>query len=306
MARMKQLLKRALRRLGGVAGVDELHISQRHQLERLTRALRDVEYQTAVAPDGYALPPAALQFLVSGHYDTSVAEFLEMGRWCADSIATGVRTAGSALEERRAILDFGCGCGRILRHLPSMTGSQTAFYGTDYNPRLIEWCQRHLHFAKFSLNGLEPPLAYADASFDLAYAFSVFTHLTEPLQRGWMDELFRVLQPGGVLVITVLGAAYADTYLSPQERNQFDAGQMLTKNPTSAGENACTLCHPERYVRDVLSKNFEVRAFQPGRVVDASRLVIAQDVYALLRAAAPHTTLPNRADYRASAPAASV
>ena len=45
----------------------------------------------------------------------------------------------------------------------------------------------------------------AEMTFDLVVALSVFTHMTEPLQVCWMRELRRVLQPRGLLLLTVLG-----------------------------------------------------------------------------------------------------
>jgi Methyltransferase domain. len=87
-------------------------------------------------------------------------------------------------------------------------------YGTDYNRKLIDWCRQCLPFAEFETNELSPPLAYRDAQFDFIYAFSVFTHLTESLQQGWLAELSRVLKPGGHLFLTTQGAAFAQEYAS--------------------------------------------------------------------------------------------
>ena len=84
-----------------------------------------------------------------------------------------------------ALLDFGCGCGRITRHWKDLPGS---VHGTDYNPHLVDWCAEHLPFADFALNSFEPPLPFADYSFDLVYSISIFTHLDEPLQVPWMQR----------------------------------------------------------------------------------------------------------------------
>ncbi len=51
----------------------------------------------------------------------------------------------------------------------------TAFYGTDLNAELVEWCSRQLPFAAVSVNALEPPTSFDNESFDAIYAFSVFT-----------------------------------------------------------------------------------------------------------------------------------
>ena len=45
-------------------------------------------------------------------------------------------------------------------------------------------------------------LDYPDAHFDVVYAFSVFSHLSESSERFWLPELMRVLKSGGTLVVT--------------------------------------------------------------------------------------------------------
>ncbi|MEO0675772.1 MAG: class I SAM-dependent methyltransferase, partial [Pseudomonadota bacterium] len=45
---------------------------------------------------------------------------------------------GGAFHEAERLLDLGCGCGRIIRHMPGH--SKAALYGVDYNSRLVRWC----------------------------------------------------------------------------------------------------------------------------------------------------------------------
>ena len=52
---------------------------------------------------------------------------------------------------------------------------------------------------------MTPPLSFESAAFDIVYSVSVFTHLDERLQDMWLDELFRILRPGGILIISVHG-----------------------------------------------------------------------------------------------------
>jgi cyclopropane fatty-acyl-phospholipid synthase-like methyltransferase len=42
---------------------------------------------------------------------------------------------GTGIQDRAAILDFGCGCGRVIRHRREATGA--SLHGTDYNPHLV-------------------------------------------------------------------------------------------------------------------------------------------------------------------------
>ena len=129
--------------------------------------------------------------------------FLNIGESCCNGIRRILAKNGIELEQFRAILDFGCGCGRIIRNFRDLEGPR--LFGTDYNPKLANWCRSNLPFAEFGVNGLAPPLKYEDGSFDFIYAFSVFTHLSEKLQTEWLAELNRVMSPGGYLLFTTLG-----------------------------------------------------------------------------------------------------
>ena len=47
-------------------------------------------------------------------------------------------------------------------------------------------------------------LGFDDATFDAVYAYSVFSHLSEVSHLAWIEEIARVLKPGGMLVATTL------------------------------------------------------------------------------------------------------
>lgn len=213
------------------------------------------------APDGLPVPPRDLRFLVSGDPDHAVADFLAMGRLCAQRIEETLARNGVDMHTLEAILDFGCGCGRTLRHFAGLNG--TRLYGTDYNPVLIKWCRPNLAFAEFGLNRLEPPLVYGDREYDLVYAFSVFTHLPERLQYLWMQELSRVLKPGGHLALSTM----PERMLPDEEaRHKFDAGELVVLHAADAGTNVCTAFHPKEFMEDRLAPGFEVLEFIPDGV----------------------------------------
>jgi SAM-dependent methyltransferase len=230
-----------------------------------------------VGPDGLPLPPAELHFLVSGNPQLDAAAFWQIGHGCIGMVAAFMGKYGKRLDDLGAILDFGCGCGRLIRHLRSLEKAKV--YGTDYNPRLVEWCRRNLPFAQFSVNQLAPPLGYADSTFDLIYAFSVFTHLPEPLQRPWIVELTRVLKPGGHLLFTTHGAAVAQAYLPDPDKDAFAAGRLVVLAEELAGKNECVVYHPVPYVTQTLAGGLEVLDVLAGVASDSDRQVIGQDTY---------------------------
>jgi SAM-dependent methyltransferase len=106
------------------------------------------------------------------------------------------------------VLDFGCGSGRVLRHFLD-EARDGDFWGAEIDARSIQWNTEHLDPPmRFVVNGEAPPLPFADASFDLVYAMSVFTHITE-LWADWLLELHRILDRGGLLIATFMGEGMA-------------------------------------------------------------------------------------------------
>jgi 2-polyprenyl-3-methyl-5-hydroxy-6-metoxy-1,4-benzoquinol methylase len=156
-------------------------------------------------------------------------------------------------------LDFGCGCGRVLRQ---WCASSANLYGTDYNPLLIEWCQAHLSFAECAVNLLEPPTRYRDNQFDFIYALSVFTHLPAQMQIPWLQEMKRILKPGGLIFLSVHGDHYR-YMLTPEEERRFNQGEIVAHQVESAGTNYCNVFHPRKYLIENFGRVLDVLAVVP-------------------------------------------
>jgi SAM-dependent methyltransferase len=225
----------------------------------LLPAFRAVEFMRAFGaengadgPDGLPLPPPDLRVRVAGTAD--IAWFLEGGRLSEESIRAALERAGAPLQSHRAILDFGCGCGRVLRRWRNLDGR---LCGTDYSEPLINWCRTNLPFAEVNVNALKPPLRYSDASFDLVYAFSVFTHLPVEMQFAWRDELRRVARPGGYLLLSLHGGAYVEQ-LTYEERSVYERGGCVVRWPKAAGANLCSTFHSPAFVRDRIADGWEL------------------------------------------------
>ena len=221
---------------------------------------------------GLPLPPPRLRLLVDGRSGDGDL-FLKMGAQLCDSIQVAAAESGTAVGSMQAVLDFGCGCGRVARHWAGVAGPEV--YGCDYNPDLVAWCVGNLPHLRVTRNELTPPTPYVTGSFDLIYALSVFSHLDEALQRAWLAEYRRLLRPGGLLVLSVLGETLSYR-LDPGERGRFDRGEMVVQRPRRAGSNLCTVYHPDTYLRGSLLAEFDdVCRFDLG----SAELPIHQDGY---------------------------
>jgi len=214
---MSRLADRIVRRVGGLAG--RRWIAERRFHDDL-RGRFPGSFQSVdpgpPAPE-YLISTTAgmnaahlLKWLNPDYYFRSGIEQMREFVAALDSVSFNLRTVGSVYE-------IGCGSARLLRHLRCIRGVR--LIGSDVNADCIEWCRQNLPGIEFYQNGLEPPLAFlTSASVDLVIASSVFTHVPLHQQRSWLEEVHRVLRPGGVFLCTVLGRAYEENMLTEDDR----------------------------------------------------------------------------------------
>jgi SAM-dependent methyltransferase len=187
--------------------------------------LREQLSSSASRPPLPPLPPAALRRRVG--LTSSRDEFLTVGRNLSQVLL-------AAFEEQRRPdagyprwLDFGCGSGRLARFLPA-AGVAQQVYGVDVDRAAIRWARRHLGKGFVAIEP-RPPLPFPEAAFDVAYAISVFTHFDEATQLAWLQELRRVLRPGGFLIASTHHADLQWTRpdLSEEQRARLAAHGFL-------------------------------------------------------------------------------
>jgi SAM-dependent methyltransferase len=117
-----------------------------------------------------------------------------------------------------AVLDFGCGCGRLARQMIQQRPRPQKYLGIDRHKGMIEWCQANLtaNAPGFTFQHhdvfhpvLNPqgtpghlPFPADDREVMLFIAYSVFTHLLEPDTEFYLRELARILHAEGVAITT--------------------------------------------------------------------------------------------------------
>lgn len=229
---------------------------------------------------GYPLPPARLRFRVHGLADRQ--SFLRVGQTCADDLKSALRHTGIAFDSFIDILDFGCGCGRVLRYLHNPSVPQK-FCGSDIDPESIEWCQRNLPFAIFKANEPNPPLPFGPKQFDFIYAISVFTHLDVDHQFAWLNELKRVARPGAIIFATTHGS-HTHSSLGAQDRERLaDKGFLFSVWTTGffkadgLPDFYQTAYHTEEYIRSNWSGVFRVRSYIERGINSHQDLVVLQN-----------------------------
>jgi SAM-dependent methyltransferase len=244
--------------------LDKVHLARPtvRLYERLLATRAQIGGRFPPADGHLPLPPARLRAQV-GPAHADAAYFLRSGREHADMIKGLLDEDGSSVEELGAILDFGCGCGRVLRHWSGLP--RTRVFGCDIDSRMVEWSAAHLDFADVRATSLSPPLPFHDEAYDLVYAFSVFTHLPEDLQRTWTLELARVTRPGGRVLFSTLGEYYLSLErLTRSEQESFRAGNLVVLYEGSPGTSLCSAYHPREYVVDRLAPDLQLVSFRPA------------------------------------------
>lgn len=121
------------------------------------------------------------------------------------------------LRPHDAVLDVGCGIGRTAIPLTSFLSGGT-YAGFDIWPEAVEWCSEEitsrfpnfrftlvdLFNAAYNPAGRGSPSSfrfpYADDEFDVAFLYSVFTHMLAKDFERYLSELARVLKKGGRMV----------------------------------------------------------------------------------------------------------
>jgi len=119
------------------------------------------------------------------------------------------RLTGRSLVDA-TILDYGCGYGRISRLMYKFTEERKVF-GVDPWEKSIALCKESGLLTNYFVSDYLPKsLPVGPVKFDLIYAFSVFTHLSERATLAALRVLRKYIADQGVLIITVRPVEYWD------------------------------------------------------------------------------------------------
>lgn len=232
----KSQLSNLLRKLHLIYYTDQVRFYlQKFKNRRINQDFRNKNPQVKLPPDYLIYESFQI------NYQKYYAGGLESARWLAGHLERHIK-----LQNIR-ILDWGCGPGRVIRHLPMVVGGGCEFYGTDYNAKSIEWCTQNLTGISFNNNSLEARLPYADNFFDVVYGISIFTHLSEPMHYGWYNELSRVLKPGGLFFLTTQGDNFK-CKLTEAESADYNKGQLIVRGKVKEGHRTFSAFHPKSFM----------------------------------------------------------
>jgi SAM-dependent methyltransferase len=212
------------------------------------------------------LPPLALANRVGSlPKDSDPLEVYDrIGRGCRDQILRmlpeGWDLAG------RAALDFGCGAGRTLRHFLD-DAADAQIWGCDVDEASIDWVREHLCPPLHGLRSApEPPLDRPGGSFDLVWAISVFTHLSDSWGR-WLAELHRLLADDGLLIATCMGPGLSEE-LGAGPWDDDSVGMNVLFEWQSWDQGGPFVFHSDWWLREHWGRAFEFVAIDERPAVE--------------------------------------
>lgn len=179
-------------------------------------------------------------------YENYFTDSINTSKWIANYFSKYIEL------NNNKILDWGCGPGRVIRHLPNAIGNGCQYYGTDYNKQSIDWCSKNLPGINFNCNNLEAKLPYQDGFFDAIYGISIFTHLSEPLHYDWYKELYRILKPDGIMLLTTQGDNFK-VKLTDSELSKYNNEELIVRDKVKEGHRMFSAFHPTAFMHKLFA-----------------------------------------------------
>ena len=175
----------------------------RRAVEEIPNRIRDAvpDALDRFRPPELRLPPARLRHRVS--LTSSRSEYDATGERLARDILGVFEANRRRDEEYPRWLDFGCGSGRIARHV-ARAPYVGRLSGVDVDAKAVSWLARAFPSGDFRAIDREPPTPLPASSFDVVYAVSVFSHFDEAATDAWLGEIARLLRDGGLFIASTL------------------------------------------------------------------------------------------------------
>jgi len=178
------------------------------------------------------LPPAHLRIHYYGSWNLQV--------FAAACDGARAELFSHGLRPDHRILDVGSGIGNLAIGLKDFC--RNGYDGLEIDRESVEWCQTHISTvypsfrfhradvvnAAYNPLGAREPSSYrfpfADATFDIVYLASVFTHMHPDDVLHYLTQISRLLRPDGMCVASLF-------LLNEQSRQGIESGRSFMTFP---------------------------------------------------------------------------
>ncbi len=209
-------------------------------------------------------------------YGKTAEVYLNSGKTDIQTMSGILENAGFCFSPGQRVLEWGCAAARMLRWLyPHAQTSE--LWGVDISARHIAWCADFLSPPfQFVMTTTFPHLPFEDRYFDLIFAGSVMTHISE-LAEMWLLELKRITRPGGYVYVTIHDTQMLEDMLAGGEDYGSGIRAQVVGLEARAGlrrdgfemaalrrvSGADQVFYDTAFVKQRWSRWFQVRAFVP-------------------------------------------
>lgn len=229
------------------------------------------KYQTL----SFTLPPKDIRFCTE--------EWQDDGFYFASAVQEVFRLKElCGLNEGTRFLDIGSGQGRLAIGLQAAYPKLTSYAGIDVHEPSVTWCKRYLERPNFrfihvdtSNERYNPSGKHRSAipldndSCDIAFLYSVFTHMRLNDVRQHLGEIYRTLSPSGKCLLTI----YVEEWPKPEEENPTD---YLSELGASVGA-----LHRVVFDRKIFEEICDDASLSIDRFMYRSEGITKQSVYVL-------------------------
>lgn len=181
----------------------------------------------------------------------------------------GAFTRFGGLRPEDAVLDVGCGPGRMAVPLTKFLSPHARYEGFDLLADEVRWCQEHItpRFPNFrftvvdvcnrrynpggAVEASEFRFPYEEGTFDFTFLTSVFTHMLPAEVDRYLSELRRTLKPSGRIFATCFLLNDESARLIEEGRSYYgfphEYGLARVEDPNSP---QAAVAYPETWVRE--------------------------------------------------------
>jgi SAM-dependent methyltransferase len=204
--------------------------------------------------------------------------FLDDAAFVASAQRDVARLAEQGLTRESALLDWGCGAGRLAIGVLETWGGIARYDGIDVQKDLITWAERHIardsirftHVdianARYNRTGsLERGIPGDTSAYDALYGYSVLSHMDASELAVYLREIRRVLKPDGFAWVT----AFVEDGVPDVSENPDGYGPLPW-----AGALHCVRFDRAYFDSAARSADLRVQLFEHGQETDGQSLYV--------------------------------